>query len=143
MTDGMRIYYAHAKPTYGTPAEYAEKRRIKARFTEYEIVDPGKHEGNIEKQRKGMKYCLRLIDSCDALIFSRWKNNKTRSNSITAGVGKEINYALSKRMPVYELRDGHVRSIHKPVAYLSIDTTMGLYSLWELKQRQNKAAKIQ
>ena len=129
------MYYAHAKPSYGTSTEMTEKGRIKARFGEYKVIDPGKHEGNIEKQRKGMMYCLQLIDGCDALIYSRWKNK------VTAGVGKEINYALNKGMPVYELRGKRIKSIHRPVAYLSLDATMRLYSVLELKQRENKTVK--
>lgn len=83
----MRMYYAHAKPSYGTSTEMTEKGRIKARFGEYKVIDPGKHEGNIEKQRKGMMYCLQLIDGCDAHIFQMeeqgnsggWKRNQLRS----------------------------------------------------------------
>ena len=136
--DRMRMYYAHAKPSYGTLTERAEQGQIKTRFAEYEIIDPGKYEGNVEKQRMGgLNYCFQLIDGCQALTYSRWKNK------ITAGVGKEINYALSKNMPVYELRGKRVKAIHRPVTYLSLDATMRLYSALELKQRQRKAVKTQ
>ena len=69
-----------------------------------------------------MSYCLELIDACDALIFSKC------GNYITAGIGKEVNYALTKGKLVYELRGNHVKSIHEPVTYLSIERTLRLYS---------------
>lgn len=121
VTDNMRIYYSHAMVTYGTITEKTEKRRIKARFMHYKIIDPGTYEDNAEKRRKGMNYCLQLIDDCDALIFSRCMN------SITAGVGKEVNYALSKGIPVYELSGKRVESVCKRVAYLPRVKTRELY----------------
>jgi hypothetical protein len=107
--------------TYGTPGERAEKRLIKAKFTKCEIIDPGKYEDSKEKQRRGMKYCLQLVLGCDALVFSKWHN------TITAGVGKEINYALRKGIPVYELRGRRLSSVHKRVAYLPRSETRQLY----------------
>jgi len=124
------MYYSHAMITYGTLCEKAEKRRIKARFANYKIIDPGRYEDNREKRRSGMNYCMRLIDDCDALIFSRW------NNSITAGVGKEINHALCKGMPVYELRGRHIESVHKRVRYLPRDKTRQLYRRSKFNDRR-------
>ena len=124
----MRVYYSHAICTYRTQTEKAERKQIRARFPKYKIIDPGEYEGNIEKTLGGMEYCFQLIRSCDALIFSRLKTK------ITAGVGKEINYALRNGVRVYELRGKHVKSIREPVAYLSRKRTVRLYSLWRLEQ---------
>lgn len=122
----MRIYYAHAKCTYGSPTEKTEKKQIKAVFPKCKIIDPGKHEGNIEKTTKEMKYCYGLISTCDALVFSRLLRR------ITSGVGKEIKYALRNGIRVYELRGKNFKSIKKSLPYLSRKNTIRLYRRWRL-----------
>ena len=37
-----------------------------------------------------MAYCLRLVEQCDVLVFSRIMKK------VTCGVGKEVNHALKK-----------------------------------------------
>jgi hypothetical protein len=132
----MRIYYAHALITYRTQTEKAERKQITARFPKCEIIDPGEYEGNIEKTLGGMEYCFQWIRSCDALIFSRLKTK------ITAGVGREINYALRNGVKVYELHDKRVKSIRKPVTYLSRKRTRRLYSSWRLEQWRSNTRKL-
>ncbi len=120
----MRLYYAHAMCLYGTDLEKEEVESILKGFPNHEIVDPGEHDGNPEKSRAGMKYCFNLIDGCDALVFSRLLGK------VTAGVGLEISHALSKGIPVHELRNGEFKPIHRPVAYLSRDETIRHYEFW-------------
>jgi len=117
----MKIYYSHAIPTYGTELERLEKEQIKENFPESVIVDPGSFQDNPEKMLGGMEYCLRLVENCDGLVFSRFLK------TITAGVGKEINHALKKKMPVHELQNGKIRKVTKPVKYLSREETRILY----------------
>jgi len=124
MESGMRIYYAHAICTYGARIEKAERKRIKVCFPKCRIVDPGNYEGNLEKRANGMKYCFELIRDCDALVFSRLLKK------ITSGVGLEIRYALSKGIRVYELCGREVKSIKRPLRYLSRKNTIDLYWRW-------------
>jgi hypothetical protein len=119
----MKVYYSHAMPLYGTEAEIEEKQQITKHLPEATLVDPGSYQDNPEKRRGGMEYCLRLVEKCDALIFTRF------SGKITAGVGLEINHALSKKMPVHELKKDKLQKIQKPVEHLSRDETVRLYRL--------------
>jgi hypothetical protein len=110
--------------TYGTSTEKAERRRIRSSFPKYKIIDPGEYKGNIEKQIKGMQYCFELIDNCDQLVFSRLLKE------ITAGVGLEIKYALSKNIQVYELVGKRVKTIKKPMRHLSRLESIRLFRVW-------------
>lgn len=123
VNDCMKIYYSHAMPTYGTELERLEKDQIKLNFPESVIVDPGSFQDNPEKMLGGMEYCLRLVENCDGLVFSRFLK------IITAGVGKEVNHALKKKMPVHELKNGKIRKVVKPVKYLSREKTVMLYRI--------------
>ena len=124
----MKIYYSHAMTIYGTEIETNEKLLILKNIPNANIVDPGSFQNNIRKQKEGMSYCLRLVEKCHSLVFTRFLNK------ITAGVGLEVNHALKKDMPVYELRKDKLRKISKPVTYLSRDDTNRLYRKWGLKQ---------
>jgi hypothetical protein len=117
----MNVYFAHAMPTYGTEIEKDQKAAIKKNFPKHTLVDPGAFQDNPQKRRGGMAYCLRLVRNCDALVFSRYLDE------ITAGVGKEVNYALSNDLEVYELVNGKVKKVKVPVKCLSIEETMELY----------------
>jgi len=44
-----RAYFAHAVCLYGTKEEEKLLRQIKAIFPDFEIVDPGSYEDNLEK----------------------------------------------------------------------------------------------
>lgn len=133
---GMRIYYAHAKCTYGTGIEEAEMGLIKKKFPQLEIVDPGSHEENREKQLKGMRYCLELINRCNILVFSRLLGR------ITAGVGKEVNHALASRIPVYQLTGNGMKLVKKPVRHLSIPETISYYEYWRTITGQRQVPKF-
>ncbi len=120
----MRVYYAHAMCTYGTDIEQEEIKLIKAHLPNSDIINPEAHEGNPEKSLQGMKYCFRLIDGCDVLVFSKLLQK------ITAGVGLEVNFALSKKIPVYLLQNAGLKRVEKPVRYLSREDTMRHYKYW-------------
>jgi len=119
----MKIYYSHAMPLYGTEVENLEKGQIKENFPESIIVDPGSFRENPEKRLGGMEYCLRLVENCDGLVFTRFLNK------ITAGVGKEVNHALKRKLSVHELKNGKIRKVTKPVKYLSREETVLLYRI--------------
>lgn len=44
-----------------------------------------------------MGLCLRLVEECDIVVFSRLLGK------ITAGVGKEVNHAMKNGKAVYEI----------------------------------------
>ena len=124
----MEIYYSHAMTIYGTEIETNEKLLILKNIPNAKIVDPGSFQANIQKQKEGMSYCLRLVEKCHGLVFTRFLNK------ITAGVGLEVNHALKNDIPVHELRKDKLRKISKPVTYLSRDDTNRLYRTWRFKQ---------
>ena len=117
----MKVYYAHAMPIYGTKMEMKEKEFILKNLPDAEIIDPGSFQDNIQKQKEGMEYCFKLIEKCQGVIFTKFLNH------ITAGVGLEINYALSKSIPVHELVDGKLKKVKSKVKYLNRQDTITLY----------------
>lgn len=118
----MKVYHAHAKPTYGKKQEENERKTILAKILEAEIVDPGSYENNPKKRmsKDPMKFCVALIEKCDALVFSKF------TGKITAGVGHEVNFALSKNMPVFEIVGKKLKRVTKPVKFLSVLETIQL-----------------
>jgi hypothetical protein len=112
---------------YGTKCEKTEKLAIKKKFPKAKIINPGSYEHNLEKMLGGMEYCFKLVDSCEVLIFSRLLGK------ITAGVGKEINYALAKGKKVFELSDGKLLKISSPVKYISRFSSVALYEKWKME----------
>jgi hypothetical protein len=103
----MRVFYSHAMKLYGTAAERREISLIEGRFVGAEIVDPSAAEPGRETE-----YYMRMVDSCDCLVFSRY------FGYVTEGVRPEVEHALSKGMPVYELRDGRFIPVTGPVVNL-------------------------
>lgn len=102
----MRVFYSHPMKLYGSAAERREISLIQQRFAGSEVVDPSAEPG------RETEYYLNLVDSCDCLVFSR------HFGYITEGVRPEIDRALSKGKPVYELRDGSFILVTGPVANL-------------------------
>jgi len=109
---------------YGTEAERAQLTALARRLPYYVIVDPGGLQSHADKSNDGMRYFFRVIDHCDALVFSRL------SGEITAGVGLEVNHALTRLIPVYELGYEKILKITGPVTFLSREETLRQYSLW-------------
>ncbi|MGH9920740.1 MAG: hypothetical protein ACRD6W_17950 [Nitrososphaerales archaeon] len=106
---------------YGTEQERLQRGVITHHFPGCTLVDPGTLQSNPEKTRRGMEYCLELVDACDSVVFSRFKD------LITAGVGKEVNHGLLRGKSVYEIQRLNVVQITEPVDYLSRDDTIALY----------------
>ncbi|MDA4115988.1 MAG: hypothetical protein OK442_05485 [Thaumarchaeota archaeon] len=107
----MRVFYSHPMKLYGTAAERRALSLIGERFAGSEIVDPSANQSTAEPGRE-TEYYLRLVDSCDCLVFSRY------FGYVTEGVKPEVDHALSKGIPVYELRDGRFVTVTGPVANL-------------------------
>jgi hypothetical protein len=126
----MKIYYAHAMCIYGTDDEQEEIDHIRKNFPDYAIVDPGSYSNNPEKRRDSMNYCKKLVSQCDALVFTRLLGK------ITAGVGIEINHALTENKMVFELKKGKIKTVKKSVKYISREKTISLYGKYRLKKFQ-------
>ena len=116
----------------GTEVESAEVAAIKRRLPYYCVVDPSTLQGHADGGDDSMRYFLRVIDRCDALVFSRLLGK------ITAGVGLEVNYALTRRIPVYELGDGEISKIAMRVEFLSREETLSQYTLWHNSRSRSR-----
>lgn len=97
-------YYAHSIKIYDKPEEKEELDFISKL---YRVINPAINYS-------GMEQCFRLIDNCDVVIFSEYKEH------IGRGVHSEVKYALSNNKPVfllrrkilYECKDGMCRIIN-------------------------------
>jgi hypothetical protein len=118
------LYYAHAMCTYGTIAERFELKRIRSGFRRVRIVNPSEYDGHPEKLKDTVGFCLRLVEKCDAVVFSRLMGK------VTAGVGKEVNHALRIGRPVFELVGSQLKKRKNPVKYISRAATIRLYRRW-------------
>ena len=118
------VYYAHAMCMYGEPEEYQDLATIRRRLRGGRIVNPADYSGHPEKLRDGVKFCLRIVEKCQVVVFSRLLDK------VTAGVGKEVNHALKIGVPVFELVSGKLVSHTRPVKYISRAATRRLYRTW-------------
>jgi len=116
----VKAYYAHAMPLYGSEIEKNEKKQIIKNLPKAEIIDPGTFQSNPQKRREGMNYCFKLIKKCNALVFSKF------NGKVTAGVGKEVEFALKEKLDVFELNGDKLHKISKPVKYLSVLETINM-----------------
>jgi hypothetical protein len=108
---------------YGTALEKAEMDAIVTHLPNCEIVNPGTLQKSADKN-EGMRYWLRLIDHCDALVFTRLLNR------VTSGVGLEVNHALARPLPVHELRQGKMVSVTNPVQFMTREETLKQFEFW-------------
>lgn len=117
----MILYYAHAMPIYQTSTETRELKQIRSRFPKARIVNPAKYQNHPEKRRDKMGFCLRLVESSDVVVFSRYRGK------ITAGVGKEANHAIRIGLPVFELDGKRLQRRRNRVRHLSLEATLRMY----------------
>jgi hypothetical protein len=118
------VYYAHAMCVYGTPCERAEIALIRECLPKTRLVNPARYSGHPEKLADTMGFCLNLINGCDIVVFAKILGR------VTAGVGKEVNYALQRGKMVYELtKEGLVRR-HRRIKYVTRQRSIKLYDRW-------------
>ncbi|MBX8636600.1 MAG: hypothetical protein KIS30_04125 [Thermoplasmata archaeon] len=136
--EGRKIYYAHAVCIYGSDEEKTQKKSIRKIFPSAVIVNPASYrrkysEWLCEDDRQDrMEFFYNMIDKCDKLVFCRLLG------VITAGVGKEINYAIANGKPVFELSGSTSRRMRtKKVKFASPEETVKLYGYW---RRANKTS---
>jgi hypothetical protein len=108
---------------YGTALEKAEILAIAAHLPDCEIVNPGTLQKGAGKNEE-MQYWFRLVDGCDALVFSRLLNR------VTAGVGLEVTHALARPIPVHELCHDKMIGVTKPVQFLTREETLKHFEFW-------------
>src|SRR5258708_23069479 len=107
------IYYAHAMCLYGRSDERQQLTRIRKQFRRLKIVNPANYDDHPLKQADTVGFCLKLVEGCDLVVFSRLLGK------ITAGVGKEVNHALKIGKPVFELSPAKMVRRTRKLAYVS------------------------
>ncbi len=132
----MLLYYAHSMCLYGTETEAAEVALIARCLPYYDIIDPRALQDKVDGSDDAMRYFFKVINYCDALVFSRLLGE------ITSGVGLEVNHALAKFIPVYELGEGKVWSVTQPVQFLSREDTIKQYSKWRAAVAQRDKVSV-
>jgi len=115
-----KIYYAHAICLYDEADDQRQLTQIRRRFRR-SIVNPARYDGHPEKLMDTVGFCLKLVDSCDVVVFSRLLGK------ITAGVGKEVNHDLKTGKRVFELSSNTVLPRTRRVKYISRRATRNLY----------------
>ncbi|MCD6514732.1 MAG: hypothetical protein J7L07_07390 [Candidatus Odinarchaeota archaeon] len=114
----IKIYFAHPMIEYDTLEEERNISLIKKHFKNATIVNPKKY------RFKDMDSYLRIVSKCDVIVFKKFKE------FITAGVGKEINFAFKRNIPVYEiLGEEIVRVKELQNEILNRDETNYLYKI--------------
>lgn len=66
----MKIYYAHSRMKYNTMIERYELALIRKKFPDAEIINPNGEVDQTAGEEAIMQECLKLVDSCDMLVFS-------------------------------------------------------------------------
>jgi hypothetical protein len=102
----MIIYYAHCKSIYGTPQEKRDIELLER--LGFEVINPNlpEHDKACEKCNDKMFYFTGLVKLADALAF-----RALPSGEIPSGVGKEIDAARSKDIPIIELPNFSLRNV--------------------------------
>jgi hypothetical protein len=112
----MKCYYAHSTDSYDTNQEKDDVEALER--IGFEVVNPNR-PGNDEAYRKfGMQFFYDMLLSVDCLAFRSLSDGK-----ITAGVGGEVEAAMTSGKPVFELTDmarlrGRILSVEETRAYL-------------------------
>lgn len=123
------VYYAHAMCIYRRREERDQLRAIRRGLPRRsQIVNPAVFDGHPEKLADTIGFCLRLVEASDAVVFSRLVGK------ISAGVGREINHALKKGKPVFEVSGQRLVRRTRRVTYISRRATISLYERWRYLQ---------
>lgn len=90
------VYYAHCLAIYDTPQEQRDIELLKS--LGFEVYNPNCEEASAAYKQHGMNWFLDKVASCDAVAFRSLPSGK-----IPAGIYKEVNHAIERRIPVIEL----------------------------------------
>lgn len=92
----IKCYYARSISIYGT--EQDKRDILTLQKMGFDVVDPNQPEYQERYKTEGMDLFIRLIRECHCLSFRSHPDMY-----IPAGVAKEIEYAESLFLPVFEL----------------------------------------
>jgi hypothetical protein len=120
-TKKQTVYYAHAMCLYGRRDERLQLAHIRKEFRPCTVVNPANFDGHPDKVNDTVGFCLKLIDESDVVVFARLLGK------VTAGVGKEVNYALKTGKLVFELQSDRIVRRFRRVNYISRRATISLY----------------
>jgi len=75
--------------TYGKLDELAALKHIGTRYRRARIVNPAEYDDHPDKRKDTVGFCLRLIEGCDVIVFSRlldkitgrWQRNQPRTEA--------------------------------------------------------------
>ncbi|MEM3160211.1 MAG: DUF4406 domain-containing protein [Nitrososphaera sp.] len=126
-----KVYYAHPISMYGTQEETKEVSLIKEKFRDVVIVNPAVFE-QVPKGNDIMEFYFKIVRDCDMVVFRRLLGK------VSAGVGKEVNFALQAGKAVYELDGGQFAQVTQAVEPISVEETRRLLAL-SLKARSQEA----
>lgn len=95
----MKIYLAHPVSDYGSPQQAKMLALLAGAGHTVENPDAAWHQNGYRQH--GMGYFTDLVETCDGLAFARFPDG-----TIGAGVAKEIERALTRRMPIWDVTGG-------------------------------------
>jgi hypothetical protein len=129
------IYCAHATCLYGEPDEKKELKAIRSRFRNYRIVNPSRH---IHPDRDTMmEFYEGLAAKCDIVAYS------CLFGTVTAGVGKEVNHALSLGKSVYKIGPRGLVQRKRQVSYADPRRTRHLHGKWRRERMTREIENMQ
>ena len=115
----MRCYLAHPVTDYGGSTRQMKAiAAIEARG--YTVENPDQHFHQEAYRQYGMQHFLDVVEDCDALAFLRFEDGY-----IGAGVAKEIECALRRRLMVFDASEGYLDPIGDmmPECVLTVEQT--------------------
>lgn len=118
----MRVYLAHPVSDYGTPRQAKMLALLAGAGHTVENPDAPSHQEGYRQH--GMEYFTNLVETCDGLAFSRFADG-----TIGAGVAKEIERALTRRMPIWDVTGGNTMfstGEWMPAPVLSVEDTRAM-----------------
>lgn len=92
----MKVYYAHPISLYNTPTEARDIETLLS--LGLGVFNPNSKELDERYKVEGMAMFEALVKSCDGLAFRAFPEGQ-----ISAGVGKEIQWAQEAGLPIIEL----------------------------------------
>jgi nucleoside 2-deoxyribosyltransferase len=93
-------YYAHSVYKYNTPIEQYELSLIPGK-----VINPNGIVDQTKTEEEIMQQCYKLIDKCDALVFS------SVDGVIGRGVAGEITHAFIRNKTVYYLHGNKLNKV--------------------------------
>lgn len=93
-------YYAHSIYKYNTPIEQYELSLIPGK-----VINPNGNVDQTKSENEIMQHCYKLIDKCDALVFS------SIDGVIGKGVADEIVYAFVRNKAIYYIHENKLNKL--------------------------------